>query len=167
MTCRSQWEQYPRWQRVLLIATSLPFLIAARAVWQSWPGVELCALFWLISLADEPLRWRFIGSKRRICYGLAFLGALCNAVATLANGGYMPVLNMKEPSSVWVPMTEASRVAWLCDIYPIGFVTGSLGDLFIVAALLGLLLVWAAEKVNIASHEVITDGKRAPGFGIG
>lgn len=163
----SQWDQYPTWAKVLLCATSFSVLIAARIAWQMWPGIGLCVLFWAISLADEPLRWRFIGPRRRVCYGLAFLGGLGNMVATIANGGFMPVLGKEVPSSLWVPLVETSSVAWLCDIYSIGVGTASLGDLLIGGALLGLLLVWAVEKLGIINREIVAEGKRIPGIGIG
>lgn len=163
MSDMSQWELYPQWAKVLLFLTSFPFVILARILWQVYPGMVVCALFWLISLVDEPVRWRFIGPKRRACYGLALVGALGNATATLANGGFMPVLALDKPSSLWTPLTSASRVAWLCDIYA-GF---SLGDFFIIAALCALLVVWAMEKLEIMNRESVADGKRLPGIGIG
>lgn len=153
----------PTWKDALLIVTSLPFLIAARVWWQLDPGIGTCLLFWLIALADDPLRWSEMRQRRRWLYGVAFLGAPGNAAATLANGDYMPVLGKAEASSLWVPLTDASRLTWLCDIYH----GASLGDMFIGAALLGLLLNWACEKAGAFVPEPPVVGKRQPGLGIG
>ena len=163
-----QLDQSAPWVHVVLICTSFPFVIAARIAWQYDPGLFWCALFWLVALGDEPIRWRFLGPRRRVGYGFAFLGGLGNAVATLMNNGRMPVLTERvlEPDSLWVPLTDMSRVPWLCDVLPWGVVTGSIGDVAILAGLLLLLLGWIAEKVGLLDKEAVA-GNKMPGLGIG
>lgn len=158
----------PLWKSVILVLTSFPFLLAARIAWQVDPGIWWCLLFWTMALADEPIRWAEMRRRRRVLYGLATLGAIGNAVATIANGGYMPVLGKSEATSVWVPLTEASRMQWLCDIYG----GASLGDFFIAAALLGLFVNWSCEKLPrwhalALEPEPPIIGKRLPGLGVG
>ena len=125
-------EHQKKW---VLILTSIPFLLAARMYWQYYPGILPCLVFWCIALSDEPLRWSEMRQRRRVLYGLSVVGALGNAVATITNGGYMPVLHSylsqerlilaAAGESVWVPLTETSRMQWLCDIYVGG---SSIGD---------------------------------------
>lgn len=142
-------------------------LIGVRGLWQADPGnMFLCSFFWVIALSDDPFWWWLMGPRRRLCYGLSFIGALGNAIATLSNGGYMPVLGKEEATSIWVPLTESSNVVWLCDIYG-GW---SLGDFFILAGILGLILNYILSKTKIISEEPIFGGgndKRLPGFGVG
>lgn len=169
-----RWESYPQWKQWTLIATSWPILITARVLWQYNPGIWCCLLFWVIALADDPLRWSEMRGRRRTLYGFAFLGGIGNAVATIANGGYMPVLRgfmdadriamAAKGESLWVPMTDSSRVQWLCDVLPGG---SSIGDWCIGFALVGLLLNWLAEKAHLLTPEPEVDGKRLPGMGIG
>lgn len=159
----SELDTAPTWKLALLVLTSFPFLLAARVLWQAYPGTSMCLLFWVMALADEPLRWSEMRQRRRWLYGLTVLGGLGNAAATIANGGYMPVLGKTEATSLWVPLTDASRLRWLCDIYA----GASLGDIFIGLGLLGLLLNWICEKNGLFVPEPTIVGKRLPGLGIG
>lgn len=160
-----KFDELPSWKQTVLVLTSLPFLIAARVLWQNYPGIWPCLLFWIIALADEPLRWGELGGRRKFCYVLAVVGAISNALATLANGGHMPVSGDHKftPGSLWIPMTESSRLPFLCDIFA-GF---SIGDFFIIGSLLLLLLNWSLEKSRVIQVEKFADGKRLPGMGIG
>lgn len=75
-------------------------------------------------------------------------GALCNLVAVVANGGYMPVLDY-DPSGAptwWVPLTAESRLPWLCDIYW----GSSIGDGFIAASVLAAVGRWCVRKLVAA-----------------
>jgi len=98
------------WKTIVLVLTSFPFVLLARMLWQAYPGFWPCILFWVIALTDEPLRWSEMQFRRRFWYGLTFLGGLGNAAATLANGGYMPVLGETQATSLWVPLAETSRL---------------------------------------------------------
>lgn len=147
----------------VLVLTSLPFLIAARWYWQTHVSLWPCILFWVIALADDPLRWMDMGSRRKKFYGMAFVGAFSNAIATIANGGTMPVLGKIDVTSVWVPLTEATSVPYLCDI----FWGASIGDFFILGGLLCLFGNWILEKNDLLSPELVAENKRMPGLGIG
>lgn len=157
------WEAFPLWKKVALFLTSLPFVILARWFWQTHAGIWPCLLFWVIALADEPIRWPEIHGRRRLLYGLALLGSAGNALATVANGGFMPVAGKTDFTSVWAPLTDAARLRWLCDIYW----GSSLGDMFILAGMLGLLANWLLEKTGAICPEATVPGKRLPGLGIG
>ena len=152
-----------KWKAWLLILTAWPIVLAARVYWQYNPGLWPCLLFWALSLADDPLRWSEMRSRRRRIYGIAFIGALGNAIATISNGGYMPVMGLDKVHSLWIPLTDASRLAWLCDVHS----GSSKGDMLIGFALLGLLLNWLCEKAGLLVVEPKFDGKRLPGMGIG
>lgn len=70
---------------------------------------------------------------------LVFVGAACNAVATIANGGRMPVLGKHgSPVSVWRAARPGDHVLILCDRFS-GF---SLGDVLIGAGLVLLIGFW-------------------------
>lgn len=153
----------PTFKTTLLVITSLPFIILARCYWQWNPGIWPCVLFWFIALADDPLRWYDMGPRRRVFYGGCFLGGLGNAVATISNGGFMPVLSKTDTTSLWVPLTAQSRVPWLCDIYA----GASIGDFFIIAGLVAMLANWIGEKCELLPSETVAKGKRLPGLGIG
>lgn len=142
------------------------FLVALtlRAIWQSYPGIFPCLLFWGYHKFGDPIFIRGLSLRRRVLHLFAFIGATLNAIATLANGGYMPVLGKVAEGrevSVWVPLTSASHLPALCDIYRGGT---SLGDLLIFFALAGFLLNWICEKNGWISHTV--HGERLPGLGI-
>lgn len=102
-------------------------LLVLRIVWQVYPGVFTCLAFWAVALIsgvhdDAPGRWVWL------------TGTACNALVTLANGGYMPVLGPegKNAFSLWVSGGESHRLLWLADRFW-GF---SIGDFFIGAGLL-------------------------------
>lgn len=129
-------------------------------VWQlsphwhvAWITFAACAIFWGLAL------WQQSRSSWSQFWPVSLLrlvgigGALMNAVATLANGGLMPVRAGFSLDSVWVPMTEAHRVKWLCDIYPLGkFASLSLGDFLIFGSVAAYLLlfgaVWVGAKIE-------------------
>jgi hypothetical protein len=87
-----------------------------RVAWQLWPGLIVCALFWLAALRwginrfhETDLAW----SRRFMLLSMVGLGL--NATVTLANGGYMPVLDDTVSRSVWVTATDSTR---LCCSWP-------------------------------------------------
>jgi len=131
-----------------------PFpMIAARVVWQIWPNVVTCAVFWVLTARwlvttfvaapsdkADPVSgdtgevgvFAYIGFVGFIGMGL---GLLANAVVTLVNGGLMPVSKPgDEGMSIWVAATDAHHLRFLGDNYA-GF---SLGDL---VALGGVVLL--------------------------
>ena len=115
-------------------------------------------------MIDDPFYWLEVGTRRRIAYGLSFIGGLGNAAATIANGGYMPVLNLEKVSSLWIPLTEQSKLYWLCDIY---FAGSSLGDWFILSGILILIVNFLMETAGKIPIEAQIKSKRLPGLGVG
>jgi hypothetical protein len=96
---------WPCWS--WLISGVLASPLVWRVAWQLSPGLIVCALFWLASLRwgidcfhETDLAW----SRRFMLLGMVGLGL--NATVTLANGGYMPVLDDTVSRSVWVAATD-------------------------------------------------------------
>ena len=118
--------------------------LAFRVLWQWKPNLLTCAVFWGVAIGCEVVSicrhpqtaWRYT----------ALLGASCNALVTLANGGLMPVLGLHgSPMAVWVKATSSHRLLWLADRFW-GF---SVGDFFIIGGLLSSLAYWLYGKATV------------------
>jgi len=97
-------------------------IIPARIIWQIYPNLSCCIGFWAVVL------WLNRPRKKSPYTFLAFAGAACNAVATIANGGKMPVLGKYgSPVSVWRAARHGDHLLILCDRFG-GF---SIGDVLI------------------------------------
>ena len=120
-------------------------LVAAYFYWSHSPNSWSCILFWAIGLTFYYSIWLRIPRKRWLLWlgKLQLIGGFGNAVATVANGGFMPVLGRTEVQSVWIPLTETSRMVWLCDIHH-GF---SLGDILLFGGFLYFFLGLAYEQL--------------------
>lgn len=131
--------------------------IATRVLWQMFPSVVSCALFWyvafvrpivMISRSEPPKKTRegdgpfWIAAMGLFGISVLLVGACMNAVVTLANGGYMPVGQPDVHSALWVTSTEAHRLRFLGDNYW-GF---SLGDFAIVSGFLIVGLMIASDR---------------------
>ena len=123
----------------------LALIIAARGLWQLFPGVSTFAMF-------EVVFWVtfFLPSKRVsgpmprwfaplwpaavLAVLLAITGAMSNTICIFANGGFMPVVggNYSADFSVWAHATGEHRFLLLADRYA-GF---SLGDFAIISCVL-------------------------------
>lgn len=104
--------------------------------WEVYPWLLFVCLFVVITLI-----W-FISdliSEYRIWKLFRLLGALLNMTAVLANGGRMPVAGRDVTARWWEPLTESSRLQFLCDIY----FKCSIGDFILLFS----LLVWIASGV--------------------
>jgi hypothetical protein len=155
---RTLWDRWGRWSMSGLLA------LALRIAWGFNPGLMACFVFWFFEL--HPRCVTSHSGRYRIAFGLSYLGAWCNGLATLANGGRMPVLDYTGTGTgIHVAMTEASRLPLLCDILPMGFATGSIGDVFIIGGLLVALLMWIAQKVGLVAMPT-SQAKRVR-FGVG
>lgn len=67
------------------------------------------------------------------------IGLLCNGLVIVANAGYMPVLNAFakfENYGCWRLAKESDRFLFLCDRFPMLIGIFSIGDFFLVGALL-------------------------------
>lgn len=91
-------------------------------VWTE-PSLAVAILFWGVFLVS------IIGVRN--LYLLPGIG--CNAVATLANGGAMPVFGVEAESltGIHIPGGSDTQLAFLCDI----FWGASIGDFLILCAL--------------------------------
>jgi hypothetical protein len=131
---------WPCWS--WLISGVLASPLVWRVAWQLSPGLIVCALFWLASLRwgidcfhETDLAW-----SRRFML-LSMIGLGLNATVTLANGGYMPVLDDTASLSVWVAATDAHALLFLADQYA----GVSIGDVCILGGLLGRFVYWCAR----------------------
>ena len=94
-----------------------------------------CVLFWgLVIFFDAVCGWWAM-----------IPGALCNAIAMLANGGRMPVFDPRyEPAGWHVAGTADTNLPFLCDH---GFLFGSsVGDILITVAIVVYSSLWLARQ---------------------
>ncbi len=118
----------------------LAIIIGLRILWQIYPGLLFCCLFWIVSMMFDAVRFRACKSHLE-SFGAStcMLGALSNAVVTIANNGFMPVPNV-ETFSLWVKSTSEHKLMFLADIYA-GF---SLGDFILLS---GVSIVMFAKII--------------------
>lgn len=156
------YDALPGWKVVVLFFTLFPFLLGLRGLWQATPNIWTCALFWICAFADEPIRWRLLHGRRLLLYRAGLFGSALNALATLANGGFMPVEGKTDFTSLWAPMTADCKLYWLCDV----FGGASIGDFFILTCLAGFFINWTLEKLGAIELE---SGRvtKFPSLGVG
>jgi hypothetical protein len=121
-------------------------IILARIIWQMYPNLWCCIGFWTVVL------WSNRPAKKSPDTFLVFVGSACNAVATIANGGRMPVLGKYgSPVSVWRAARPGDHLLILCDRFG-GFSIGDMliGAWFILAV--GLWL-WKLRRGRVFSDE--------------
>lgn len=108
-------------------------IILARIIWQISPNLWCCIGFWVVVL------WLNKPAKNSPYTFLVFVGAACNAVATIANGGKMPVLGRHGSLvSVWRAARPGDHLLILCDRFG-GF---SIGDVLIGGGLTLAIGMW-------------------------
>jgi hypothetical protein len=121
-------------------------IILARIIWQMYPNPWCCIGFWALVL------WLNRPKKNSPHTFLVFVGAACNAVATITNDGKMPVLGKYgSPVSVWRAARPGDHLLILSDRFG-GF---SIGDVLIggwFAIAIGLWL-WKLSASRLFSHE--------------
>jgi hypothetical protein len=79
--------------------------------------------------------------ENRHLVGMWFMaaGALCHLSVVVANGGFMPVWWVADPSGrLYIP-AQAARLAWLGDAIPAGTYNFSFGDLLLGMGLVTLI----------------------------
>lgn len=112
-------------------------IILARIIWQIYPNVLCCIGFWAVVL------WLNRPRKQSQQTFLVFVGSAFNAVATIANGGKMPVIGKYgSPVSVWRAARPSDHLLILCDRFA-GF---SIGDMLIGAWLILAIGSWLWKK---------------------
>ena len=95
--------------------------------WSAWAKIIYGVNLWATVIA-------LVITYGRLVNLLLAVGLLHNTVAVVANGGYMPVQGRIYSTTWWMPMTDTTRLPWLCDIWVSGSM--SIGDLFIFASIL-------------------------------
>ena len=115
-------------------------IVPVRIIWQMYPNLLCCIAFWAVVLwLNRPMK----KSPKSL---LVFLGAACNAVATIANGGRMPVLGKYgSPVSVWRAARPGDHFLILCDRFG-GF---SIGDVLIGVWFVLAIGLWLWKKVAV------------------
>lgn len=134
--------------------------LVLRVVWQVDTGLFTCMLFWIAAVrfgVREVLQTNRQSS--RILARVSLVGLLCNAVVTIANGGYMPVVGDGITNlSVWVTSTEATRLLWLADHTDWwGF---SIGDGLVIGGWLARLSLWVVRGLGDALQGDMTRDAR-------
>jgi hypothetical protein len=118
----------------MLIWVQFVVLLGARLLWQRRPGLATCGLFWGIAFAGVLEGWSLSASQF-----LLALGILCNALVTLANGGFMPVAAHRRldsrARSLWVERQSGQKLLFLADNFGTRFLRFSIGDLFLLAGI--------------------------------
>lgn len=140
MSQQSDGNLSANWQRVGGLIGIFTFV--TRGVWQYFPGIATCALFWSCAMFFQTfliIDKRYLTSK--VARVVTTLGVVSNMIVTLANGGYMPVVSGGD-YSLWVTATDTHRLMPLADIYS-GF---SIGDFAIGLGLVLACVFWAGRK---------------------
>lgn len=107
--------------------------MAIRIGWWTEPSLAVCALFWAAIISSMFLNGLY----------LLVPGATCNAIATLANDGAMPVLGKQITSGIHIPLTPETVFPLLCDRYW----ESSIGDFLLTAAILIVLVLKVISMV--------------------
>jgi hypothetical protein len=115
-------------------------LVAFVVLWRIHGGVVLACAMWVLAflyLLRLPPRLKGIP----VAWHAVLFGILCNALVTVANGGFMPVqglpADVKPLFRTWVPGHSAHSLMILADQHALFYF--SIGDVFIIS---GALLWW-------------------------
>ena len=115
---------------------ALAALLLARLLWQRRPGLATCATFWGLAFVMIVL----LGWTGALSGYVSFLGIVCNAAVTLANGGFMPVnarrLFRPGARSLWVERQSGQQLLFLADNFGTNFIRFSVGDVLLFSGVL-------------------------------
>ncbi|HZJ38960.1 MAG TPA: DUF5317 family protein [Chthoniobacterales bacterium] len=116
----------------------IPFLlIALLLLWRTQGGLLFACAMWVLAfLYMRRLPPRLKGLP--VAWLSVLLGMLCNAIVTVANGGYMPVKGLP-PSfrplfPTWIPARSANYLVFLADQHYLLYF--SIGDVLIISGVL-------------------------------
>mgnify|MGYP001568288799 CR=1 FL=1 len=115
----------------LLLIVFYDFWLSAPAF---WPAAVMRAVVTPLDV--------FLLKRHHVGAVLVLLGALSNATVMLVNGGGMPVLGLQIVHDRWKPLDHTTTLPELADVLWMGF---SIGDCYILAGLLAVVINWAAE----------------------
>lgn len=116
--------------------------------WRQRGGLLACFAYWVMAAPTFLSLWRY-----RIwptpAMTLLTLGAACNAVVTLLNGGRMPT-TAPFTRAIWcgTDCEHPRRLLWLGDVFRIGRFWLSIGDLLMLSGCAVGLADWSRRKLR-------------------
>ena len=116
-------------------------VILFRYLWQYYPSLWACLLFWTSVGIGEYL---YLRGRDKVNWWFKIpllMGGSMNAIVTIANDGRMPFLGHTKPTSLWVVGT-GRHLLFLCDRFDTHWAIFSLGDFFIIGGLFLSLFFW-------------------------
>lgn len=117
---------------------SIILALVSWSLWRLYPDLFFCCCSFWVAMATFNIMVR----------SYQWLpGLLCNATATITNGGYMPVFGMEASGGVHIQGTPDAAMQILCD----QFWGASIGDFLLLAALVFSAIVWARSATNTPS----------------
>jgi hypothetical protein len=124
----------------------LYFMLFLRVLWQWFPSLLTCVLFWYTVFTIEV---RQLSRAEKVNWWSktpGLIGAAMNAAVTITNDGRMPVLSTKfRPVSLWVAGT-GKHLLFLCDRFDGRWAILSLGDFFIIGGILIPIVQWLIRR---------------------
>jgi len=117
-------------KQVKRVAGWSAFALIVITQWEVRPWALFAELFFVAALTWQALDCYFRFRPQNI---VIIAGGILNTIALTVNGGRMPVLGRTDTARWWKPLTEQSRLQFLCDVLWAGF---SIGDLIIVTGIL-------------------------------
>jgi hypothetical protein len=136
-----------RYQRLMALTALTVALILASLLWRSHGGLALACTMWILAF----LYMRSLPSRLKthtVAWFSVFLGLLCNAAVTIANGGIMPVAGL--PTSFrpwlpsWCPEIPVHHLRVLADQRSLDYF--SVGDVLIISGILLWGVGWLASS---------------------
>lgn len=127
---------------VLVLVVYKVFLFRPFVSWYGSPSayfVLVCISVCFLSLAWFRLRYRV--PHFSVVYALFISGAVSNATAVFANGGYMPVARgaVAELPVGYTWLSDSTVFPFLCDVLPLGL---SIGDILMFGGVICLLILY-------------------------
>jgi hypothetical protein len=121
-------------QNTFWLGLGIGLLIVALAIYLPFinSGGAVAVAFWSLVICGNLcfIRW----GRFRTSTLFSLTGAAMNAVVIIANGGYMPVVGLDEPTGIWRPADSGSHLLLIADRMAFGGF--SPGDFLLMAALL-------------------------------
>jgi hypothetical protein len=117
-----------------------------RLIWEWRPCLFTCLLFWVVAISGD---FYYLSKHHALSEASwripCIVGGLFNALATLGNRGFMPVIGAKPGSfvSVWVKADGSHRFLFFVDRYA----GCSVGDFLIFVGIGLALVIWITGKV--------------------
>jgi hypothetical protein len=136
-------------------------LAIATLLWRLHGGLTLSCAMWVLAFAylhTLPPRLKSL----RIPWFSVLVGMLCNALVTVANNGFMPVVGLSRGFipllRIWIWQTSGQHLTILADQRALNFC--SIGDVFILSGAVlwcvGPLIVAAKARVMVGTSPATT-----------